>query len=115
MGRRIGDLAREAGISVETVRFYEREGLIDQPSKPARGWRNYNDVVQIQLGLVRLGLAVGRYQTAEISRRSARTGILCRGKEDGHDEPCCRRGRNQRATKKARGAAELAQPMSAST
>jgi MerR family regulatory protein len=36
---RIGDVARKAGVGVGTVRFYGREGLIDQPRKPARGWR----------------------------------------------------------------------------
>lgn len=71
MRRRIGDLASEAGISVETVRFYEREGLIDQPGKPARGWRNYNDVVQIQLGLVRLGQLMG-LRLADIKRLRSR-------------------------------------------
>ena len=37
--RRIGDVARAGGVGVETVRFYEREGLIDRPQKPQRGWR----------------------------------------------------------------------------
>lgn len=30
----IGEAAREAGVGVETVRFYERRGLIEQPRKP---------------------------------------------------------------------------------
>lgn len=29
----IGQAAREAGVGVETIRFYERQGLIEQPSK----------------------------------------------------------------------------------
>ena len=32
---RIGELAREAGVGVETVRFYEREGLLQEPSRNA--------------------------------------------------------------------------------
>ncbi|HUO92042.1 MAG TPA: MerR family DNA-binding transcriptional regulator, partial [Rhizomicrobium sp.] len=39
MPKRIGDLAKAAGVGVETVRFYEREGLVDKPLKPERGWR----------------------------------------------------------------------------
>lgn len=37
----IGQLAQRCGVSVETVRFYEREGLLAQPKRPARGYRRY--------------------------------------------------------------------------
>jgi len=37
----IGQVARKAGVHVETVRFYEREGLIVQPPKPSMGIRRY--------------------------------------------------------------------------
>jgi len=33
----IGIAARKAGVGVETIRFYERKGLIDQPLKPTFG------------------------------------------------------------------------------
>jgi len=33
----IGNVARAAGVGVETIRFYERRGLIEQPPKPANG------------------------------------------------------------------------------
>ncbi len=39
--RTIGWVAKEAGVGVETVRFYERRGLIDQPQTPRQGWREY--------------------------------------------------------------------------
>ena len=39
---RISDIAREAGVGVETVRFYEQKGLIQQPAKPRTGgYRDY--------------------------------------------------------------------------
>jgi len=57
--RRIGDVARSAGVGVETVRFYERQGLIDQPLKPDRGWREYGDGALLQLGYVRLAREMG--------------------------------------------------------
>ena len=38
----IGILAKEAGVNVETVRYYERRGLIDQPRKPRSGFRHYS-------------------------------------------------------------------------
>jgi MerR family mercuric resistance operon transcriptional regulator len=34
---RIGELAREAGVNVETVRYYETRGLIQKPLRPADG------------------------------------------------------------------------------
>jgi len=41
-GMTISKAAREAGVGVETVRFYERKGLIKQPPKPATsGFRTY--------------------------------------------------------------------------
>ena len=42
---KISELARAAGVSVEAVRFYERKGLITQPSKPLQGYRDYSDKV----------------------------------------------------------------------
>ena len=39
---RIGQLAKEASVGVETVRFYEQKGLMEQPPKPATGgYREY--------------------------------------------------------------------------
>ena len=35
--RTISKIAKEAGVGVETVRFYERKGLVDQPPKPSSG------------------------------------------------------------------------------
>lgn len=37
----IGELARTAGVNVETVRYYERRGLIEKPPKPPDGFRLY--------------------------------------------------------------------------
>jgi MerR family mercuric resistance operon transcriptional regulator len=37
----IGQVARAAGVGVETVRFYEREGLIAEPPRRASGYRQY--------------------------------------------------------------------------
>ncbi|MGH8248136.1 MAG: MerR family transcriptional regulator [Gammaproteobacteria bacterium] len=42
----IGQVARQTGVSVETIRFYERQGLIQEPPRRASGYRQYgeNDV-----------------------------------------------------------------------
>ena len=38
---RIGKLAREAAVNVETIRYYQRRKLIDEPPKPLSGYRRY--------------------------------------------------------------------------
>lgn len=41
MSLTIGRLARSADVNVETVRYYQRVGLIDEPRKPLNGYREY--------------------------------------------------------------------------
>jgi Hg(II)-responsive transcriptional regulator len=38
----IGALAEQSGVGVETVRFYERQGLVKKPGKPIKGYRQYS-------------------------------------------------------------------------
>ena len=40
-GMTIGQLAEKGGIGVETVRYYEKEGLLDQPRRPIGSIRTY--------------------------------------------------------------------------
>ncbi|SRR5579885_1455561 len=37
-----GDLARQAGVNIQTIRFYEREGLLPEPPRTAAGYRRYS-------------------------------------------------------------------------
>jgi Hg(II)-responsive transcriptional regulator len=37
----IGKLAKRCGVGVETIRFYEREGLIEEPQRRDSGYRQY--------------------------------------------------------------------------
>jgi MerR family mercuric resistance operon transcriptional regulator len=39
--RTIGALARQAGVNVETIRYYQRRGLVPEPAKPLGGIRSY--------------------------------------------------------------------------
>ena len=41
MGLTIGQLAGKAEVNVETIRYYERRGLIERPDKPVKGYRQY--------------------------------------------------------------------------
>ncbi len=40
-GLTIGEIARRAEVNVETIRYYQRKGLIGIPDKPTRGYRRY--------------------------------------------------------------------------
>ena len=46
----IGRLATAAGVNLETVRFYQRSGLIHEPERPSSGYRTYGsgDVQRIR-------------------------------------------------------------------
>lgn len=39
----ISEAAEAAGVNVETLRYYERRGLLQQPHRPAAGYRDYSD------------------------------------------------------------------------
>jgi MerR family mercuric resistance operon transcriptional regulator len=56
--RTIGKLAKEVGVGVETIRFYEREGLIAQPRK-LDGPRHYDDKALATLRYIRLAQQLG--------------------------------------------------------
>lgn len=39
----VGQVAKRAGVGIETVRFYERHGLLDEPERRESGYRQYGD------------------------------------------------------------------------
>ena len=41
----IGQVVRQAGVGVETSRFYEREGLVAEPARRSSGYRQYDPQV----------------------------------------------------------------------
>ncbi|MBF0160215.1 MAG: MerR family transcriptional regulator [Magnetococcales bacterium] len=52
---RIGELARRTGCDVETVRYYEREGLLTAPERDVSGYRRYQPHHLAMLQFVRHG------------------------------------------------------------
>lgn len=56
---RIGQLARSIGVNVETIRYYQRIGLIDLPAKPYGGYRSYNDQDLRRLRFIRRAQHLG--------------------------------------------------------
>lgn len=55
----IGTLARRAGVGVETVRFYERRGLVRRPARPNLGYRAYPEDAVGRIGFIRNAQALG--------------------------------------------------------
>ncbi len=55
----VGQVARLAGIGVETVRFYEREGLLEQPARRASGYREYESDAVDRLRLIKQAQRLG--------------------------------------------------------
>ncbi len=56
----IGKTARKAGVGIETIRFYERRGLIEQPPKPLEGgFRVYPDGTVERIRFIREAQELG--------------------------------------------------------
>ena len=49
----IGDLSRQAGVNVETIRYYERIGVLPKPARQANGRRSYSATDAARLGFIR--------------------------------------------------------------
>ncbi len=59
MSLTIGKLASSAGVNVETIRYYERRGLIDQPVKPENGFRRYDKTILDRVILIKKAQGLG--------------------------------------------------------
>ena len=59
MTRTISKLAKALGVNVETIRFYERQGLIDQPNKPETGYRHYPDETVNRIRFIKRAQGLG--------------------------------------------------------
>jgi MerR family transcriptional regulator, copper efflux regulator len=55
----IGQVAGRSGVGVETVRFYEREGLIPQPPRPESGFRRYPQDAVSRIRFIQRSKALG--------------------------------------------------------
>lgn len=65
-GLTIGQVARRTGLGIETIRFYERKGLIEEPPRKESGYRQYETAVLDRLAFIRhakeLGFSLGEIQ-----------------------------------------------------
>ena len=67
---KIGEVAKRSGVGIETLRFYERQGLLGRPARTERGYRLYDESVIEQLEFIRRAQTLG-FSLAEIARITA--------------------------------------------
>ena len=58
-GLKIGELAARCGVSRDTIRFYEREGLLPRPQRTPSQYRLYGDEDESRLLFIRQAQALG--------------------------------------------------------
>ena len=55
----IGVVARRVGVAIDTIRYYEREGLLPEPKRRASGYRSYGEGAIAQLRFIRRAKQLG--------------------------------------------------------
>ena len=55
----IGALAKRAGVSIDTVRYYEKSGLLSPQARLASGYRRYSDLQLSRLRFIRRAQELG--------------------------------------------------------
>src|SRR3984957_12101027 len=55
----IGQVATEGGVNVETIRYYQRRGLLEEPEKPVGGYRTYPKEIVKRIRFIKRAQALG--------------------------------------------------------
>lgn len=64
---KIGQLANKAQVNIETIRYYERKGLIEQPITPPQGYREYPNKTLKRVQFIKRSQTLG-FSLDEISK-----------------------------------------------
>jgi len=59
MALRVSGVARQAGVSPDAVRFYEREGLLPAPPRSPSGYREFEDATPLRIRFIKGAQEVG--------------------------------------------------------
>ncbi len=62
---KIGQLARDTGLSASRIRYYEKEGLIPSPGRGSNGYREFDSNIAERLRIIDLGKSLG-FSLAEL-------------------------------------------------
>lgn len=69
----IGQVAKLAGVGIETIRFYEREGIIAEPPRRESGYREYDGEIVSRLRFIKRAQDLG-FSLKEITELLAISG-----------------------------------------
>ncbi len=56
---RIGELAKQTGTSADTIRYYERLGILPQPRREGSGYRSYDEAATTRLQFIQSAKLLG--------------------------------------------------------
>jgi MerR family transcriptional regulator, copper efflux regulator len=65
-GMKIGELAQASGVTTETIRFYEKLGLLPRSTRAANGYRSYGETMVERVKFIRTAQALG-FSLSEIA------------------------------------------------
>jgi DNA-binding transcriptional MerR regulator len=63
---KIGEVAKRTGVGIETLRFYERQGLLGRPARTESGYRLYDESVVEQIARITSESRAGHSPCAEV-------------------------------------------------
>lgn len=80
----IGQLAQQSGVQVETVKFYQRRRLIEQPERPESGFRKYPPETVRKIRFIRRAKELGfsLQEIGELLNLRVTPGASCREIKD---------------------------------
>jgi DNA-binding transcriptional MerR regulator len=85
-GYRIGEIADRTGVSVETLRYYEKRRLLSAPPRTGGGFRRYSESAVQQVRFIKQAQALG-LTLADVQQ-------LLMGRHRGRHLPTCRKVRD---------------------
>jgi MerR family transcriptional regulator, copper efflux regulator len=56
---KIGEVAKRTGVGIETLRFYEKSGLLERPSRTTSGYRMYDGSIIDRLAFIKKAQVLG--------------------------------------------------------
>jgi MerR family mercuric resistance operon transcriptional regulator len=78
----IGIVAKKAGVNVETIRFYQRRGLLVEPVKPFKGIRHYSEQDVQRVRFIKQGQKLGFSLDEILDLLSLEEGRQCQEAKD---------------------------------
>lgn len=76
MSMTIGKLANQANVTIETIRHYQRIGLLQEPAKPEQGYRSYPEENLIKIRFIKRAQQAG-FSLKEVAEIMALSNNQC--------------------------------------